>query len=119
MSAHSEIHVAHAFDMRDPAQRAALGAALAKTPVEQAQDRLFAAGKRVDWFVAQHLTISQAMAFCHAYEVPVGLDASKASRLADLVSTQRQALADLAALKASIAAEDLEVELSDMKWAAE
>lgn len=124
----STIHINAAFDMRDPAQRAALGAALAKTPVEQAQDRLFAAGHRVDRFVAENLTISQAMSFCLAYEVPASLEVSKAARLTVLVAAQRAALAGVVAAKAltasietadRMATRSMDVDAQAAKWAAE
>lgn len=104
----SSINLIAAFDMRVPAQRQALAAALARTPVEQAQDRLFAAGHRVDRYVAQNLTISQAMAFSHAYEIPADLPLAKAVALAELVALQRAALADVNAAKT----DDVEAELA-------
>lgn len=93
------INLIAAFDMRVPAQRQALAAALARTPVEQAKANLFAAGHRVDRYVAQNLTISQAMSFAHAYEIPADLPLAKAVALAELVALQRAALADVNAAK--------------------
>lgn len=107
----TQVILNHAYDMRDPVQRAAFGAAIARTPVKQAEEVLFAAGHRVDQFVAQNLTLSQAMAFCHAYEVPAGLAPAKAARLAELVAAQRAALAGVHAAKTA----DIEAALASVK----
>lgn len=111
IAARSAMQVIAAFDMRVPAQRQALASLLAKSPVEQAQARLFAAGKKVDWYITQHLTVSQQMAFCHAYEVPADLPLPKAVRLAELVALQRAAMADLNSAKTA----EIEAQLASIR----
>jgi len=97
------INIIAAFDMRDPAQRAALAKALERSPREIAEAELFAARKRVEWFVSANLTLAQALAFGMNRTVPAGLDAARAEALADLLAAEQDARAKVSALSASAA----------------
>lgn len=87
-----------AFDMRDPAQVAALHSAWSFTPVEKAEHRVGAARTAVKEWCARHLTPDQRIGLLLSPVVP-GLSAERAAELDDLRAGVERALADLEATK--------------------
>lgn len=80
-----------AFDMRDPAQRAALAKALEPTPAQRAATLFRVACTKTDAF-AQRLTREQRMALMmDRRSVPAGVTGEDAAQLSKLLATEEAA----------------------------
>lgn len=96
----ADIQIVAAFDMRDPAQVAALNSLLQFTPVEKAQHRVSAAYRAVEDFARRHI----GPAWMLTRTIPADMEPAKAEALADLLVAERDARAKVRALGASVSA---------------
>lgn len=97
-----DIKIIAAFDMRDPAQVAALHSLLQFTPVEKAQQRVGAAQTAVKEWAARHLTTDQRVGLLLSRDVP-GLSDERAAELSALHAAVDAARAALANVKSAAA----------------
>ncbi len=79
-----------AFDMKDPAQVAALAKALEPTPAERASLRFRNACALTDEFAAKHLTVEQrfAVTMMDRRTVPAGVTGQVAAELSKLLAAE-------------------------------